>query len=147
MKSTVETTQIFKYILLFTFLFSAFLALTITYNKVYKLKNETISIFEKYEGVTTKSLSIVNKYLKNSGYNTKGNCKTGWFGVTNLDGTSYEKVTSSSKKYYYCLSYTNNQKIYYKLELFYKFNLPFVGEIITFTINGETKGIKYGQKL
>ena len=39
MKSTVTTSETFKYILVFTFLFAAFLALAITYNRVYKLKN------------------------------------------------------------------------------------------------------------
>jgi len=148
MKSTVTTTQTFKYILLFTFLFAAFLALAITYNRVYKLKNESISIFEKYEGVTTKSLNIVNNYLKNSGYNTKGQCEVGEFGVSSLDSTIYKKVNNADDKYFYCLNdYVvkdeNTDKVYYQIKLFYKFNLPFVGEIFTFTINGETKGIKY----
>lgn len=148
MKSTVTTSETFKYILLFTFLFAAFLALAITYNRVYKLKNESISIFEKYEGVTTKSLNIVNNYLKNNGYNTKGQCKVGEYGVSDLNGTTYQKVNNASAKYYYCLSdYVvkdeNYDKVYYQIKLFYKFNLPFLGELFTFTINGETKGIKY----
>ena len=48
MKNAVTTSEIFKYILLFTFLFAAFLALAITYNRVFKIKNEAISILEKY---------------------------------------------------------------------------------------------------
>ena len=68
MKSSITTTQVFKYVLLFTFLFAIFLALAITYNKVFKMKNETISIIEKYEGVVKgkKSLEIVNNYLFNA---------------------------------------------------------------------------------
>ena len=158
MKSTVTTSETFKYILIFTFLFAAFLALAITYNRVYKLKNESISIFEKYEGVTSKSLNVVNNYLKNNGYNTKGKCNKEEYGVSDLNTNNYKKVTNENENFYYCLSYKcktgnckiidkdkapNGNQIYYNIKLFYKFNLPFVGEIFTFTINGETKGIKY----
>ena len=66
MKHTVTTSSVFKYILVFTFIFAAFLALAITYNRVYKLKNQSISIIEKYEGIVKgkKSLGLVNNYLK-----------------------------------------------------------------------------------
>lgn len=161
MKTTVSTSNTFKYVLLFTFLFAAFLALAITYNKVYKLKNEIITIVEKYEGAQTTGLSIINNYLKSNSYITKGTCEIGEYGVTSLTGNSYEKVSSTKKEYLYCLSYycepdsrckiggTNNSSapngnnIYYKVKLFYKFNLPFFGDIITFKVTGETKAIKY----
>ena len=148
MKSSVTTSETFKYILVFTFLFAAFLALAITYNRVYKLKNESISVFEKYEGVTAKSLNIVNNYLKNNGYNTKGQCEVGEYGIIDLNSNIYQKVNNANDKYYYCLSDyivkdDNYDKIYYQIKVFYKFNLPFLGELFTFTIKGETKGIKY----
>lgn len=161
MKSTVTTSETFKYILLFTFLFAAFLALAITYNRVFKLKNETMSIIEKYEGVSTSSLEIINNYLRNSNYNTKGQCENGDYGLKDLSSSSLEQVTNTKNKYYYCVSYycdpdstckvggknnknaPNGNKIYYNVKLFYKFNLPFIGELLTFKINGETKGIKY----
>lgn len=155
MKQAVTTSTIFKAILAFTILFAAFLSVAIIYNKVYKLKNQTISIIEKYEGVTTKSLGIINNYLRNSGYDTKGNCDGYDYGVSDLNKTKYETV-SSKKEYYYCLSYYCSQKgckisdkkvpngnlIFYKTRLFFKFNLPIFGELTTFNISGETKGIK-----
>ena len=148
MKSTVTSSEMFKYILLFTFLFAAFLALAITYNKAYKLKNETVSILEKYEGVTNKSLTIINNYLKHSGYKTTGQCKIGEHGIKNLDDTSIETVSNENDRYYYCLSdyvvkNENIDRIYYNVKIFFKFNLPFVGELLTFKITGETKGIQY----
>jgi len=148
MKNAVTTSEIFKYILLFTFLFAAFLALAITYNRVFKLKNEKISIFEKYEGVSVTSLTIINNYLKNNGYSTEGQCVQGEYGLSDLNSTNYEKVTDTKKKYLYCLSdevvrNENNDRIYYNVKLFFKFNLPFIGELFTFKISGETKGIKY----
>lgn len=148
MKSTVTTSESFKYILVFTFLFAAFLALAITYNRVFKQKNEIISIMEKYEGVSTTSLNIINKYLKTTGYSIKGQCEVNEYGIKDLDNNIYEKVTNTKEKYYYCLSdkvlkNDNSDKIYYDIKLFFKFNLPFVGDLFTFKITGETKGIKY----
>lgn len=148
MKSTVTTSESFKYILVFTFLFAAFLALAITYNRVFKQKNEIISIMEKYEGISTTSLNIINNYLKTTGYSIKGQCEVNEYGIKDLDNNIYEKVTNTKEKYYYCLSdkvlkNDNSDKIYYDIKLFFKFNLPFVGDLFTFKITGETKGIKY----
>lgn len=152
MKHTVTTSSVFKYILVFTFIFAAFLALAITYNRVYKLKNQSISIIEKYEGIVKgkKSLGLVNNYLKNSGYNIKGECLTGEYGVIDLDNPNYE-IAKKNEKYYYCLSdkvvkNVNGDKIYYSIKLFFKFNLPFIGELFTFKITGETKEIYYYDK-
>ncbi len=138
-----------KMALAFTILFAAFLAIAITYNKAFKLKNESLTILEKYEGVSEKSLSIINNYLKNNGYNTKGKCKSEEYGVDSLDNSSYE-LADKNKSYYYCISYycnttcslNKNNKIYYKYKLFFKFNLPFFGDLTTFNINGETKPIR-----
>ena len=152
MRQSVGTTTLFQIVLAFTLLFSAFLAVAITYNKVFKLKNETIAIIEKYEGISSTSLEIINNYLKNNGYNTKLSCDKGEFGVSSLEVANYEKA-SSNKQYYYCLkSYCsrdkkscqkNSSNIYYEVKLFFKFNLPFLGELTTFKITGETKSIKY----
>lgn len=145
MKSSVNTTTIFKYILLFTFLFAAFLALAITYNRVFKQKNEILSIIEKYEGVSS-SVDIINNYLSSSGYTVSGHCENGEYGVKNLS-SNYIELANSQEKYAYCLSNKivkndNGDKIYYNLRLFYKFNLPFIGDLLTFEITGETKAIK-----
>lgn len=147
MKNALTTSEIFKYILLFTFLFAAFLALAITYNRVFKQKNEIISIIEKYENVSS-SLNIINKYLKTTGYSAEGQCVIGEYGIKDLDNNTYEKVIDTKEKYYYCLSdrllkNNNSDKIYYNIKLFFKFNLPFIGDLFTFKITGETKAIKY----
>lgn len=155
MKQTVATTTIFKAVLVFTFLFAGFLAIAIVYNRAYKMKNESISVIEKYEGATPRAIGIINNYLSNNGYTTKGNCKDGEYGVKNLNSTDIEQVTNNNEKYYYCISYycattscsinsnltPNGNKIFYKYKLFFKFNLPFLGELFTFEVTGETKGI------
>lgn len=154
MKETVSSTTLLKMVLAFTFIFSAFLALAITYNKVFRMKNESISIIEKYEGTTKRAIDIVNNYLKNNNYNTQGYCNHDEYGVASLDSNTFNN--DLSQKYYYCISFhcaakegcqkdapsnPNGNKIYYDFKLFYKFNLPYVGDLVTFNITGETKGI------
>lgn len=153
MKETVSTMTLFKIIIVFTFLFAAFLSVAILYNRVYRLKNQTTSILEKYEGFNNNSAEIINSYLKNSGYNTTGRCEADEFGVPSLDFTSIEPVVSG-KRYFYCLSYyckdgtgcdinSKNNKIFFKVKLFFKFELPYFGELFTFKITGDTKEIIY----
>lgn len=163
MRETTGTMTMFKIVLGFTLLFAAFLAVAITYNKVFRIKNETLSILEKYEGVNDKSLVIINNYLKESGYDIKGKCESGEYGVADLTNDDYE-LAMNNKDYYYCLSnycqgsscnindssLPNGNLIYYKLKFFFKFNIPIIGELATFKITGDTKGIKLyteGQKL
>ena len=151
MRQAVSTSTIFKAILAFTFLFSGFLAIAIVYNKAYKMKNEAISILEKYEGTNDTSIKIINNYLKNNGYSTKGKCNSAnEYGIKDLNDNSFEKAQGNTE-YYYCISYncTNDVcninsggKIYYHYRLFFKFNLPFFGELFTFDVTGESKGIK-----
>ncbi len=152
MKQAMSTSMIFKIVLIFTFLFIAFLTLAITYNRAYRLKNSTLNIFEKYEGLGKKTLSITNSYLRNSGYKTIGQCEVGELGITSLDDVQYEKVTNNKdKKYYYCVSdrvvkNNNMENVYYNIRLFFKFNLPFFEELLTYSITGETKAIRVYDK-
>lgn len=153
MKEGTSLTTLIGVLVAFTLIFAAFLCLAIVYNKAYRLKNESITILEKYEGATTKALNIVNNYLSNSGYNTKGSCGVGEYGNTDLSNSTLELVSSSDRKYYYCLSETctkgncnlidNDNKIYFKFKLFFKFNLPYFSDLLVFTVSGETKKIKF----
>lgn len=154
MRQAVGTTTILKMVLAFTLLFSAFLAVAIVYNKAYKLKNEALSILEKYEG-SSEAYGLINNYLKNSGYNTMDYCKDDETGISSLDRDSITHASEGNKSYY-CISYEcsngncrigNNNKIYYNFRLFFKFNLPFFGDIFTFSVTGKTKGIKLYSEL
>lgn len=147
MRETVGNTFIIKLVVIFTFLFACFLSLAITYNKVFKLKNEVMTIVEKYEGVNDKALTVINNYLYTVGYTTKGKCPEGYKGISDYNSTTPVDV-SSSEKYYYCyreLYDNDNNNIKYKkydVVFFYRFNLPVIGDIITFKITGQTKNIR-----
>lgn len=151
MRQAVGTTTILKIVLAFTLLFSAFLAVAIVYNKAYKLKNEALSIIEKYEG-SAEAFQLIDNYLKNNGYNTTGRCKVGENGRLNSgQGWYFYNDNKLSLKTLYCISHEcsngdckigDNNKIYYNIRLFFNFNLPFFGDIFTFSVTGKTKAIQ-----
>ena len=156
MRETVGNTFIIKLIIVFTLLFSAFLALAISYNKVFKMKNEVLSIIEKYEGINDTSLNIINNYFYANGYTITSSCPDGYMGVNNFEEEAVEAV--SGEKYYFCYKENkdrlkdglnndknvNIKKKVYDVIVFYKFYLPIVGDIFTFNIKGQTKTIIVG---
>ena len=148
MRDAVGGAWLYGIVMVFTLLFAAFLALALTYARAYRLKNEITAIIEKYQGITVKdslsnlgSVSIINNYLRNNGHGTKGYCPDGSYGVTNLDSDVLEP-TNSSQKYLYCISYEKNTfktcSYIFKVRVFYDFNLPLLGQVRRFNVNGQT---------
>ena len=93
------------------------------------------------------SLSVINNYLDANGYRTSGECFDDYMGIDNYE--SKASNVQSGKKYYYCykenlMNNNNINKKTYNVTLFYKFNLPFVGDLFIFKINGQTKSINNG---
>ena len=124
----------FGLVIAFILIFAGYLVVTLHYAKTFKLKNEVLTIIEKYNGISSSTgystktsivgagnvyvpksaMGTINAFLSSSGYVTKGYCTnlTGtWFGVdklvfsTNGAGVSYSvENVRSDKKYYYCFS-------------------------------------------
>ena len=157
MRETIGSTWIYQLVIVFVLIFVAFLILS--FSKNYKTKNEMINIIEKYDGVNTKSIKIINNYLSN-GNRVKGKCPANgnWIGVKSLDSNNMEiEKVESGTKYYYCINkkwsktkYVNDannttkvvkSKMFYQIKIFFKFNLPIIGNIYTFTVDGTTNDI------
>lgn|SRR5574344_1129813 len=151
MRETIGSTWVFQLVIVFILLFASYLALTINYSKSFKVKNEVITIIENNEGMTEDGIKLVGSYLTGSSYNTMGHCPIGWVGAKSLEGTvnSLEAVGNSSTYYYYCINkitgyhtvYANRS--YYKIRLFFKFDLPVIGQISTFNVDGQTNEIDH----
>lgn len=149
MRESIGSAWIYGLVLTFTLIFAGFLVLALSYSKAYKLKNEMTSMIEKYEGLTTMgaynnggSIKIINQYLQNSGYNTKGTCQSGDYASDDL--TSYVLVPAQDNKpYYYCVSYNTNRecRTLFRVTLFYNFNLPVLGHLRQYMVSGQTNEI------
>ena len=145
MKEVYGSTWTLQLMIGFILLFMAFLTLMISFSRVAKIKNEVLTIIEKYNGVNNTSIKLVNSYLNASGYNITGRCEnTGEMrAVNNLSDNSIVNP-SSGEKYYYCIEKEANSRdniittINYEITLFYKFDIPILGDIATFTVKGKT---------
>lgn len=152
MRESIGTAWIYGLVLTFVLLFTMFLTLIINYSGVFMYKNDVVEIMEKYEGYTETSRSLIDNYLSNSGYKTTGTCPEGYYGATKLDGKTGEMEASNA---YYCIlvSYDSDGSTQVNgssvgsgtldILLFYKFNLPVLGDLMTFDIPGQTNIIKY----
>lgn len=150
MRESIGASWLFGLIIGITMMFVGYLIVMINYSTVFKVKNEVVSIIEKYEGLTTTSKTgsiwIINKYLVNSAYRATGKCPNGWYGEENIDDSSYGKLTqNNSSNNYYCVNYVNtgSNTGYFEVKLFLKMDIPVLGRLGAFQINGQTIEIKY----
>ncbi len=153
MRQAIGSTWVMQLVIVFMLIFVAFLALSINYTKAFKVKNELVTIIEKYEGVkdgSSGSLQIINNYLKSSNYSVTNKCAEGEYGMRSLDSPSLEQVRENSNtKYFYCISKINTKannlpnRSKYEIKIFFKFNLPVLGDVFTFTASGTTIDINY----
>lgn len=175
MKGAIANVWFIGIMVTFIFLFSAYIIVTVEYSKSLKYKNVVLNIIEENSGminnsaVQTKSSIVIpgktvknpkgtiqkiNVYLAGSGYSAMGVCPTDdgyiWYGVDDLSTelTPSIKRAEKNKKYYYCFAKfknSNKNTNYYKIRLYYKFQLPVAGFEAAFKIDGTTKDI-YGVK-
>lgn len=155
MREAFGTTWTFQLMIIFILIFSCFLSMVITYSKAYTIKNQAMSIIEKYEGMTEDSVEIINNYLYDNAYRTTSSCPEGWIGALNLETTNIRgnfEEARPNQEYYYCFrenvkkevigteetGKVTTENIYYDFRVFFKFNLPIVGEIATFNVTGKS---------
>lgn len=151
MRQSIGATWILQLVIVFMLIFVGFLALSINYTKAFRIKNEVLSIIEKYEGISSGekgSIAITNNYLRHNNYQTMGTCESGSYGVADLSNNTVI-ATSDRSKYYYCVKKvgtsdsTYPDRVMYEIETFFKFNLPFLGDLFTFHVTGETIDISW----
>jgi len=143
MRESIGSTWILQLVIVFILLFVGFLTLSLGYSKSFKVRNEILSILEKSEGITDDAVRVINNYLEYNSYNVKGRCENNeWYGLDNFGLTKLEQA-QNNKKYYYCIKKmtARNERVYYIVNTFYNFNLPVVGDFVTFTLDGTTMDI------
>ncbi len=149
MRQAIGTTWIMQLVIIFMLIFVAFLALTINYTKAFKIKNELITFIEKNEGVSEReggTLDLIDNYLLYNNYGVAGTCPEGSYGIDNLQSPVL-KDTSNGGRYYYCIEKiptagtSTFNRARYRVTVFFHFSLPIIGDIFTFSVDGETVDI------
>lgn len=153
MRESIGGVWITQLVIVFMFIFAAFLALSINYSKAFRIKNEVLTMIEKGEGLTQNTRNMIGNYLRNNGYTMKGKCEKNSYGITikGVKNTEMELINDSNKnkKYHLCVSKFRSvspnfpNRAYYEVRLFFKFNLPVLGNISTFEVEGQSKDVSY----
>ena len=164
MRETIAGVWLYGIVFAFILMFAGYLAVSIKYSEAFKIKNDMLWIIESHNGLGWNvdkiestfhkgtmldghfgGMNGINAYLQGAQYNAKGKCPTDkgndWYGVESL---SYEKKqvkkAEKNKTYFWCFkkSKTSAGSYFYSVRIFYKFNLPVLGDIMTFSIDGTT---------
>ena len=160
MREAIGGTWLFGLVITFIVFFASFLAISINYAKAFNVKNNVVDLISKYEGNNCKARKMIANYFRDTGYLVTGVCPES--GDYLYDGFSYQgydlegnKVANGNKAYY-CVS-TNSkedtelstgdilEKKYYRVMVFFRIDLPVVGNLTTFKIKGETESIYFAK--
>lgn len=147
-KETSMSAYAFLAVILFIILFSSFLALTMSYQRVYRLKNEALNILEKYNGYTGISKGIMDSYFQTQNYKNKGSCYSdindefsGWYGVNYGENPV---LADNDDQYSYCLKRITittddgQEKVYYRIMFFHIIDVPVLNLLGAFNVTGTT---------
>ena len=147
MRQAIGSTWVMQLVIIFMLIFVAFLALTINFTKAFKIKNELVTMIEKYEGIgygDTGAMKIINHYLEYNNYTVRGSCEEGIeTGILDLHNNTSE-VAESGKKYFYCVKKISTgrdslpDRAKYQIRIFFHFSIPVIGDIFTFSVEGTT---------
>ena len=149
MRQAIGSTWIMQLVIIFMLIFVAFLALTINYTKAFKMKNELITFIEKNEGVSERedgTLDLINNYLSYNNYTVGGVCPEGSYGINDLQDPVLLEA-QDGERYYYCIQKipsagpSTMNRTRYRVTIFFHFSLPIIGDIFTFSVDGETVDI------
>ncbi len=152
MRESIGATWLLGLVIAFIIFFSSFLALSVNYSKAFNVKNNIVDFVEKYEGNTCETRKAIGEYLYDVGYLVAGNCPTEKDDDGNVIRTYKGYGTDgneTSGKAYYCISEEAHEddnglkKTWFSVIVFFKVDLPIIGDLTTFRIKGETESIYF----
>ena len=152
MKEAIGGFSLFNIVIVFVLLFTGYVSISINYSKAYNIKNEIISIIKNQNGICTSNDPTsdcynfyiqIQDYFKEVNYQNSGKCESGWIGF----GRDGLRIDDPNKNVAFCVKSVSagnsefNNVVYYKIEVFYRFDLPIIGQLFRFSVKGETPKI------
>ncbi len=163
MKEAMGGITIFQIVILFILLFTGIMCLTINHSKAFAVKDELITLLENSETsngrISDDVLEQIVQKLQDAGYRTTGKCPDDTYIGYNRNGVA------TSRNVAFCIrpvsvssTYINdvNNKCsrsgciplsdrdfpnmgYYDVVLFYRLDIPFIGDIFNLGVSGSTR--------
>ena len=143
MREAIGGTWIFSIVIVFIILFSSFLAISVNYSSAFRVKNDIVGIIERNEGHNSYVEDAIEEYYGSVGYGAAAGCKPPATGMLPV-------LSTTGQKYRYCIQCTQKNisgassgmdQCHYKVTVFFKLDLPIIGNIFVFPVSGETKPI------
>ena len=167
MRDSITGAWLYSIVLVFMVFMIGFVAISINYNKMYKVKTNILNMIEEYQGVNSTSINAIEEYLASTSTGKKKRCDSvksikgtrsdhsdgkNFVGI-NEDEYAYGEITSSytTNPFRVCITKTHvaksgNQKYddnYYTVYMFFNITLPVFGDIYNMPVVGETNTIYY----
>jgi len=149
MKTAIGGTWILGLVMVFMLIFVAYLAVSLNYSRAFQLNSSIISILEVNEGHCGTTRDLIPEFLHANGYTLRVNscgrrgecfpqdgqgclyCLEGPLMVYRYDRQGQPIITS------------NIQTGYFRVTLFFRFDLPVIGNIFTFPVSSRTRPIHH----
>ena len=155
MKDSIGGMWLLGIIMTFMVILITFVTLSLNYSNAFRLKSEMISAIEESNGFNTKTRVKLDNIIDKYGYKTFKTCQfkdppsniLGFLKDGGNEGRPY--VNNPNVKVNYCIvreiSHPSKKRTenYYTVQVFFGFELPVMGDIFTFRVDGETRSILY----
>ena len=163
MRDSIAGAWLYSIVLVFIVLLVGFIAISINYNKAYKLKTTVVNLIEQNQGINARTLKLIDGYLDNNGYVNGKRCRNlykdgqKYMGINNGVSTGVltkgngdtnvasQQVCVTREEYISTISGATNIEYYYDVYMFFSFSLPIFGDIFRFNVVGTTNPILYPQ--
>lgn len=150
MRESLGGSMLLNLVVIFSGLVIVFFIGILSYSKAYRVKNRIVELIEKYgvyevvPGDMNDVIDEVNPDLSAAGYNTSNPTRCDSIRtklVSEKYGESLSENLNKNYGYNYCVFQINNSLNgkHYVVVTFIHFQIPVIGDVLTFPVYGETK--------
>jgi hypothetical protein len=150
MKNAIAGTWVYMIVIIFMVILIAYVAITINYANTFEISEQMIKAIEQSEGLNQRSLEIMDGLIKDGNHTVTHGCGTDKKSDTFFYGVKDKVVSKTPNRndYNYCIAreemtIQGSKKYYYKVQIFFSFSLPVLGDLYAFTVQGETSGLSF----
>lgn len=140
MKEAIGGSWLLTIVVVFVVVFACYMSVSINYSKSYKVKDQILFYIEQYGGVNDSSTTAIKNYLGEVGYRTTGKCPSDndWIGFNFNAGIGSPNSFCIQKHCVYRAAIGHPKTAYYSVKVFFKMDMPVIGDVVKFTLDGET---------
>lgn len=147
MKEAIGNSFLITIVIVFLFLIMGLLISSLSYTKAYKAKNKIINVIEKYNGYTDAAEKDIYVDLGKMGY--KINSLAIKCPDVKAEEIDYKSLVHDGArgKYHYCLySIKSGRGVYYHVVTYMHFDVPLIGERLSFKVDGDSRTVYQDMK-